>query len=222
MLPNKILILLAAIVYNVFIFNRFYDTQKHRRPYFSHRRAEKDRAMSIRKTICDAAEIENMIAGMARDIIKTRGKTENLSLVGIHTRGVYLARRIGEKIAAISSAEIPAGEIDINLYRDDWTGIGHQPEVRSTRLDFNVSRKQLVLIDDVLYTGRTIRAALDAIIDFGRPLRIELAVLIDRGHRELPIQADYAGKFFETRRRDVVNVLLSEYDGMDRVDLLTE
>ncbi|MFW6081662.1 MAG: bifunctional pyr operon transcriptional regulator/uracil phosphoribosyltransferase PyrR, partial [Desulfosalsimonas sp.] len=147
---------------------------------------------------------------------------DNLALVGIHTRGVFLARRIAERIASVSSREIPTGDMDINLYRDDWTGISHQPEVRSTRIDFNVSRKQIVLIDDVLYTGRTIRAALDAIIDFGRPLRIELAVLIDRGHRELPIQADYYGKFVQTRHADVVNVLLAEYDGTDRVDLLTD
>ncbi|MFP4668175.1 MAG: bifunctional pyr operon transcriptional regulator/uracil phosphoribosyltransferase PyrR [Desulfosalsimonas sp.] len=177
--------------------------------------------MSNRKTICDAAEIGTMTEKLARQIVEGRENIDNLALVGIHTRGVYLARRIGKNIKDISSAKVPTGDMDINLYRDDWTGISHQPVVRSTRLDFNVSRKQVVLIDDVLYTGRTIRAALDAVIDFGRPLRIELAVLIDRGHRELPIQADYAGKFIETRREDVVNVLLSEYDGTDRVDLLT-
>ncbi|MFP4194110.1 MAG: bifunctional pyr operon transcriptional regulator/uracil phosphoribosyltransferase PyrR [Desulfosalsimonas sp.] len=177
--------------------------------------------MSNRKTICDAAEIGTMTEKLARQIVESRENIDNLALVGIHTRGVYLARRIGKNIKDISSAKVPTGDMDINLYRDDWTGISHQPVVRSTRLDFNVSRKQVVLIDDVLYTGRTIRAALDAVIDFGRPLRIELAVLIDRGHRELPIQADYAGKFIETRREDVVNVLLSEYDGTDRVDLLT-
>ncbi|MCF8095389.1 MAG: bifunctional pyr operon transcriptional regulator/uracil phosphoribosyltransferase PyrR [Desulfobacteraceae bacterium] len=178
--------------------------------------------MSTRKTICDTEEIEIMIDRMGREITESRRDIENLALVGIHTRGVYLARRLGEKIKKISSIQVPTGDMDINLYRDDWTGIGHQPEVRSTRIDFNVSRKQIILTDDVLYTGRTIRAALDAIIDFGRPLRIELAVLIDRNHRELPIQADYTGKFVETRREDVVNVLLAEYDGIDRVDLLTK
>ncbi|MCF8110917.1 MAG: bifunctional pyr operon transcriptional regulator/uracil phosphoribosyltransferase PyrR [Desulfobacteraceae bacterium] len=178
--------------------------------------------MSNRKTICDAAEIGAMTEKMARKLIQGRENIDTLALIGIHTRGVYLAKRLGKNITNILSAKVPTGEMDINLYRDDWTGISHQPEVRSTRIDFNVSRKQIVLIDDVLYTGRTIRAALDAIIDFGRPIRIELAVLIDRGHRELPIQADYVGKFIETRRKDVVNVLLSEYDGIDRVDLLTE
>ncbi|MFP3998446.1 MAG: bifunctional pyr operon transcriptional regulator/uracil phosphoribosyltransferase PyrR [Desulfobacterales bacterium] len=177
--------------------------------------------MSTRKTLCDAAQIETMTEKMARQIIEGRENTKNLALVGIHTRGVYLARRIGGKIKTLLTTEVPTGDMDINLYRDDWTGISHQPEVRSTRIDFNVGRKQIVLIDDVLYTGRTIRAALDAIIDFGRPLRIELAVLIDRGHRELPIQADYTGKIIETRREDVINVLLSEHDGTDRVDLLT-
>lgn len=178
--------------------------------------------MTTSKIICDADEIENMMDCLAREIMQSRGDAKGLALIGIHTRGVYLARRLGDKIKQISSEEVPTGDMDINLYRDDWTGIGHQPEVRSTRIDFNVSRKQIFLVDDVLYTGRTIRAALDAIIDFGRPLRIELAVLIDRGHRELPIQADYTGKFVETRREDVVNVLLSECDGIDRVDLLTK
>ncbi|MFO7930168.1 MAG: bifunctional pyr operon transcriptional regulator/uracil phosphoribosyltransferase PyrR [Thermodesulfobacteriota bacterium] len=178
--------------------------------------------MNTGKTICDASEVNSMIDSMAGRIKQARGDTQDLALVGIHTRGVFLARRIAEKISPDSSSPVPTGDMDINLYRDDWTGIAHQPEVRSTRIDFDISSKQIILIDDVLYTGRTIRAALDAIIDFGRPLRIELAVLIDRGHRELPIQADYSGKFVETRHSDVVNVLLSEYDGVDRVDLLTD
>ncbi|MFP3980286.1 MAG: bifunctional pyr operon transcriptional regulator/uracil phosphoribosyltransferase PyrR [Desulfobacterales bacterium] len=177
--------------------------------------------MSNRKTICDAAEISSMLDTLARQIMDSRENPANLALVGIHTRGVYLARRIRERIAGIGSADVPTGDMDINLYRDDWTGISHQPEVRSTRIDFNVNRKQIIFIDDVLYTGRTIRAALDAIIDFGRPERIELAVLIDRGHRELPIQADYVGRFVDTRRADAVNVLVSEHDGTDRVDLVT-
>lgn len=178
--------------------------------------------MSTRKTICDAADMAGMLDRMARKITAGHDDPEKLALVGIHTRGVYLARRIRHRISDIASVAVQAGEIDINLYRDDWSGIAHQPEVRSTRLDFDVNRRSIVLVDDVLYTGRTIRAALDAIIDFGRPERIELAVLIDRGHRELPIQADYVGRFVDTRRTDAVNVLLTEHDGVDRVDLLTE
>jgi pyrimidine operon attenuation protein/uracil phosphoribosyltransferase len=176
--------------------------------------------MTIGKTICDAAEMETMLCRLAADILDARKDTDNLALVGIHTRGVYLARRIRQQIARMAAMDVPAGEMDINLYRDDWTGIAHQPEVRSTRIDFNVNHRQIILVDDVLYTGRTIRAALDAIIDFGRPERIELAVLIDRGHRELPIQADYTGRLVQTRKNQAVNVLLTECDGADRVDLI--
>lgn len=177
--------------------------------------------MTVRKTICDAADIERMLFGLASKILESRKDPGNMALVGIHTRGVFLARRIRQQIARIASLDIPAGEMDINLYRDDWTGISHQPEVRSTRIDFNVNHRQIVLVDDVVYTGRTIRAALDAIIDFGRPERIQLAVLIDRGHRELPIQADYTGRFVKTQRDDLVNVLLSEHDSIDCVDLIS-
>ena len=178
--------------------------------------------MTIKKTICGAEDIERMLFDIASRILESRKNQDKLALVGIHTRGAYLAKRIRQQIASIAAIEIPAGEMDINLYRDDWTGISHQPEVRSTRIDFNVSHRQIILVDDVLYTGRTIRAALDAIIDFGRPERIELAVLIDRGHRELPIQADYTGQFVKTHRNEAVNVLLREHDGIDQVDLISE
>jgi pyrimidine operon attenuation protein/uracil phosphoribosyltransferase len=178
--------------------------------------------MTIKKTICGARDIEQMLFDIASNIVKSRNNPDKLALVGIHTRGVFLAKRIRQQVSSIAAIDIPAGEMDINLYRDDWTGISHQPEVRSTRIDFNVTHRQIILVDDVLYTGRTIRAALDAIIDFGRPERIELAVLIDRGHRELPIQADYTGRFVKTQRNEAVNVLLLEHDGIDRVDLISE
>jgi pyrimidine operon attenuation protein/uracil phosphoribosyltransferase len=172
------------------------------------------------KTLYQAADIKDALDRMAADILSSRKDAKNLALVGIHSRGVFLAKRIRQQIANMAAMDVPAGEMDINLYRDDWTGISHQPEVRSTRIDFDVNHRQIILVDDVLYTGRTIRAALDAIIDFGRPERIELAVLIDRGHRELPIQPDYTGMLVQTRKTEAVNVLLTEYDNVDRVDLI--
>lgn len=172
------------------------------------------------KTLYQAADIKEALFRMAGEIVSSRKDPAGLALVGIHTRGVFLAKRLRRKIAELAALDIPAGEMDINLYRDDWTGISHQPEVRSTRIDFDVNHRQIILVDDVLYTGRTIRAALDAIIDFGRPERIELAVLIDRGHRELPIQPDYTGLLVQTRKTEAVNVLLTEYDNVDRVDLI--
>ena len=154
---------------------------------------------------------------MAYEILEINKGVENLSLIGIQTRGVYLAKRIQAKINDIEGVEIPTGHIDITLYRDDWTKISPQPVVQATEIPFSVDEKHVVLVDDVLYTGRTIRAAMDALIDFGRPDRIELAVLVDRGFRELPIQADYTGKFVKTKRRERVNVLLEEHDGKNMV-----
>lgn len=173
------------------------------------------------KTVLDAADMERILRRMANEILETHKQVDDLALVGIHTRGVFLAQRLCRHISQIEPADVATGAIDINLYRDDWTRIFHQPQVRSTDIAFDVDRKKIVLIDDVLYTGRTIRAAMDALVDFGRPGRIELCVLIDRGHRELPIQADYAGKFIETQHQDLVNVLVTECDGEDRVDLLS-
>ncbi|MDM8526418.1 bifunctional pyr operon transcriptional regulator/uracil phosphoribosyltransferase PyrR [Desulfococcaceae bacterium HSG8] len=142
---------------------------------------------------------------------------DNLTLIGIQTRGVYLAKRICSRIREIEGIEIPTGVMDITLYRDDWTKISHNPIVQTTEIFFSVDGKQIVMVDDVLFTGRTVRAAMDALIDFGRPDRIELLVLVDRGHRELPIQANYVGKFVKTRLSETVNVLLTEHDGVDEV-----
>ncbi len=175
--------------------------------------------MNKHDTILDAADIDRILTRITHEILEVHKGAENLTLIGIHTRGVYLARRIQQRIKTIEGIAIPAGDIDITLYRDDWTRISHHPVVQATDISFSVNAKQIILIDDVLFTGRTTRAAMDAIIDFGRPDRIELAVLIDRGHRELPIQADYAGKFVATRRSETVNVLLTEQDGEDRVIL---
>lgn len=173
--------------------------------------------MSVDDTILDAADINRILTRMTHEILETHKGAENLSLIGIQTRGVYLARRIQDKIREIEGVELSTGNMDITLYRDDWTRISHHPVVQTTEIFFSVDGRQIILVDDVLFTGRTTRAAMDAIVDFGRPDRIELAVLVDRGYRELPIQANYVGKFIATKRSETVNVLLSEHDGEDKV-----
>lgn len=169
--------------------------------------------------ILNDKDIDRMLTRIAYEILEVHKGSENLALIGIQTRGIYLAKRIQSKILKFESAEVPTGDIDITLYRDDWTRISNQPVVQATDITFSVDGKQVVLIDDVLFTGRTIRAAMDALIDFGRPDRIELAVLVDRGFRELPIQADYVGKFVKTKRKETVNVLLKEHDNKDCVTI---
>jgi pyrimidine operon attenuation protein/uracil phosphoribosyltransferase len=173
--------------------------------------------MSTENIVLDAVDIDRKLRRMAHEILDVHKGVDNLALIGIHTRGVYLARRIQSKIREIEAIDIPTGEMDITLYRDDWTLISPNPIVKATEISFSVDGKQIVLVDDVLFTGRTTRAAMDALIDFGRPGRIELAVLVDRGHRELPIQADYVGKYVETRLSETINVLLIEQDGEDKV-----
>lgn len=173
--------------------------------------------MSKNHTILDAADIDRKLTRITHEILEVHKGADNLTLIGIHTRGVFLAKRIQVRISDIEGIEIPTGEMDITLYRDDWTLISPNPVVKTTDISFSVDEKQIVLVDDVLFTGRTTRAAMDAIIDFGRPDRIELAVLVDRGHRELPIQANYVGQFIETRRSETVNVMLEEHDGVDKV-----
>ncbi len=169
------------------------------------------------KTILDEKDIDRMLTRIAYEILEVHKGSENLALIGIQTRGVYLSKRLQAKILEYEKAEVPTGVMDITLYRDDWTRISHQPVVQATDITFSVDGKHVILVDDVLFTGRTIRAAMDAIIDFGRPDRIELAVLVDRGFRELPIQADYVGKFVKTIRSQRVNVLLKEHDEKDGV-----
>ena len=176
--------------------------------------------MASIQTILDEADIGRILRRITYAILEEHKGAENLALIGMQTRGVYLAKRIQTRIHEIEGLKIPTGDIDITLYRDDWTRISRHPIVQATDISFSVEDKQIVLVDDVLYTGRTTRAALDALIDFGRPERVELAVLVDRGHRELPIQANYVGKFVETRRSEIVNVLLSEHDDRDAVVLV--
>lgn len=171
--------------------------------------------------ILDDLAIDRILKRMACEILENYKKTDNLALIGIHTRGVFLAQRLQRHIKEFAGVDVPMGEIDITLYRDDWTQMSPQPVVKTTTITFSVDNKQIILVDDVLFSGRTVRAAMDQVIDFGRPSRIELAVLVDRGHRELPIQSNYTGQCIKTLRSQMVNVLLKECDGRDRV-ILTE
>ena len=171
------------------------------------------------QVVLQETDINRILARMAHEILEKHRGTEDLVLIGIRTGGVYLADRLATKILSIDGTAIPRGDLDITLYRDDWTRIGHQPVVQQTELPFSLDDKHVVLVDDVLFTGRTVRAAMDALIDFGRPDRIELAVLVDRGHRELPIQANYVGKHIETIHNNMVNVYLVEHDGRDEVTI---
>ncbi|MCK5542997.1 MAG: bifunctional pyr operon transcriptional regulator/uracil phosphoribosyltransferase PyrR [Desulfobacterales bacterium] len=173
--------------------------------------------MKAEKTIISTQDIKRVLTRMAHEIIEVHKGVENLAIIGIQTRGDYLAKRLEQIIKDIEGTSLPVGDMDINLYRDDWTKISHHPIVKPSNIPFNVDEKNIILVDDVLYTGRTIRAAMDALMDFGRPSQIELAVLVDRGHRELPIQADYKGIFIDTDKNDMVNVCLKEHDNEDRV-----
>lgn len=170
-------------------------------------------------TILDAKQLGRIIRRMAGEIVEQDG-IENLLLVGIRTRGVPLAERLAQTIRESEDTEVMLGELDITLYRDDLSAIGPYPEVRESRLPGMIDGKVLVLCDDVLFTGRTVRAALDALQDYGRPKAVRLAVLIDRGHRELPIQADTVGKVVPTRRTEHVEVRFKVVDGVDQVRIL--
>lgn len=165
--------------------------------------------------IMDKAAIEKALLRISHEILERNKDTENLAIIGVRKRGEYLAQRIAADIRKIGKKELPMGALDITLYRDDLTQISAQPLVHATEIDFNIDDKKIILVDDVLYTGRTIRCALDALIDFGRPSQIQLAVLIDRGHRELPIRADYVGKNVPTSLKEDVEVRLAECDGKD-------
>ncbi len=169
--------------------------------------------------VLDAARIARSLARIAHEILERNHGVDELALIGIRRRGVPLARRLAAAIHEIHHTEIPTGALDITLYRDDLMrhAVGPQPLVRSTEIPFSIDDRIILLVDDVLYTGRTVRAALDALIDFGRPQAIQLVVLVDRGHRELPIKADYVGKNLPTSRRESVQVRLEEVDGDDEV-----
>ncbi len=169
--------------------------------------------------IMDKEAMAKALTRIACEIIEHNKIAEDVAIVGIRNRGEHLGRRIAEIIGAKQGKPVDFGVLDITLYRDDLTDVAEQPIVRQTHVDFDVTEKHIVLVDDVLYTGRTIRCALDEIIDFGRPKSIQLAVLIDRGHRELPIRPDYVGKNIPTSDKEVVEVRLEEFDGKDEVVL---
>lgn len=175
--------------------------------------------LTLKAALMSADEMERALKRIAHQIVERNKGAENLALVGIHTRGVPIAERLSELIGSFEGVTPPVGKLDITLYRDDLTEIALQPVVKKTEVDFDVHGMRIVLCDDVLYTGRTARAALDALIDMGRPAVIQFAVLIDRGHRELPIRADYVGKNVPTSISEVVQVKLAQVDGGDAVEL---
>src|SRR5690349_22712450 len=167
--------------------------------------------------VLDASALDRALTRIAHEILERNGGAKDVTFVGLRTRGVTLAQRLAAKIAAIDGASLPVGALDITLYRDDLDSMRGAPVVRATEIPFSIKAKTVVLVDDVLFTGRTIRAALDALIDLGRPKMIQLAILVDRGHRELPIRPDYIGKNLPTSRRETVAVRLTEHDDEDRV-----
>lgn len=172
----------------------------------------------VKSVVMDATEIERSLTRIAHQILETNHGADNLVLVGIVTRGDILARKLCEKIEAIEGRKVPLGSLDISFYRDDIS-IHLSPELHGTNISFSINGKSIVLVDDVLYTGRTIRAALDALTDLGRPASVQLAVLVDRGHRELPIRADFVGKNVPSAREESVRLYLEEVDGVSSVEI---
>ncbi len=169
------------------------------------------------KKLLEATDIKRITTRIAREIVEKNNGTKDLALIGIKRRGDILAQRIGLEIAECEKTKIPIGALDITLYRDDLQLVAETPIIEGTDINFDVNNHIIVLVDDVLFTGRTIRAAIEEILDFGRPKKIQLAVLIDRGHRELPIQADYIGRRITTSEKEIVDVYLKELDGQDLV-----
>jgi pyrimidine operon attenuation protein/uracil phosphoribosyltransferase len=167
--------------------------------------------------LLDTQDLKRILYRLAHQILEKNTNLNEVVLIGIQTRGVYLAKRLQKIIKEIEGIELPLGILDITFYRDDLTAIGPKPVVKETQINFDLTEKVVVLIDDVLFTGRTVRAALDEIMDFGRPKRVQLLVLIDRGHRELPIRADFVGKNIPTSKKELVEVRLEEVDGKDEV-----
>jgi len=170
--------------------------------------------------VLDQAAMNRALTRIAHEILEHNKGGENLVLVGIKTRGVPIAKRLQEKIAQIEQITVPIGELDITLYRDDLQEKSTAPTLIATNIDVDIQDKTIVLVDDVLYTGRTVRAAMDAVMDISRPSQIQLAVLIDRGHRELPIRADYVGKNIPTSKEEIISVGITELDELDEVSIL--
>jgi len=173
--------------------------------------------LADKTVLMDAQAMRRAIIRIAHEIIEKNKGVADILLLGIRTRGVPLAERLAAEIEKIEGARLPVGILDITLYRDDLSTLGYQPVVHGTHIPIDINGKKVVLVDDVLYTGRTVRAAMDAVIDIGRPRLIQLAVLIDRGHRELPIRADYVGKNVPTSRKEIISVQVKEVDNIDQV-----
>ncbi|MBU1912165.1 MAG: bifunctional pyr operon transcriptional regulator/uracil phosphoribosyltransferase PyrR [Candidatus Omnitrophica bacterium] len=171
------------------------------------------------KQVFTKEEIERAITRISHEIIENNKGVKGLAIVGIRTRGYVLAERIAKVISNLYGTKLDVGALDITFYRDDLSLVAEQPVIHNTEIDFDIENKNIVLVDDVLYTGRTIRCALDALIDFGRPRTIQLAVLVDRGHRELPIRADYVGKNLPTSQKELVQVKFQEIDNEDSVTI---
>ncbi|MBE9388059.1 bifunctional pyr operon transcriptional regulator/uracil phosphoribosyltransferase PyrR [Vagococcus salmoninarum] len=177
----------------------------------------------IEKEVIDSVTMKRILTRITYEIIERNKGVQDVVLIGIKTRGIYIAQRIAERMKQLEDLELPVGELDITLYRDDkGQAKGVEPDLSASRIPFSVEGKHVILVDDVLYTGRTIRAALDAVMDFGRPQKISLAVLVDRGHRELPIRADFVGKNLPTSAKEEVVVEMVEFDKTDRISILKE
>jgi pyrimidine operon attenuation protein / uracil phosphoribosyltransferase len=170
--------------------------------------------------LMSASEIDRTMVRLAHEVLEKTSDLSGLAFIGIRRRGVPLAQRIARKISSLEEIEVPVGVLDINLYRDDLSTVGVKPVVNKTEIDFNVTGKDIILFDDVLYTGRTVRAALDALFDHGRPARVQLCVMIDRGHRELPIEARYVGRMIQTTANEIIEVKFQEIDNMEKVLLV--
>ena len=196
-------------------FNQFvYMNKKHPTLFL------KEKKMTIKSEVevVDGAAMKRALTRITYEIIEQNKGLEDLVLVGIKTRGIYLAQRIANRMKELEEVSVPVGELDISLYRDDvHTSVDREPEIKGSSIPVSIEGKQVILIDDVLYTGRTIRAALDALMDIGRPMKISLAVLVDRGHRELPIRADFVGKNIPTSLEEQIKVAVQEIDGEDHV-----
>jgi len=179
------------------------------------------KTVNVKATVLDEQAIRRALTRIAHEIIEKNKGIENCVLVGIKTRGIYIAKRLAERIAQIEGNTLPVGELDITLYRDDLSKVtsNDEPLVKGSDIPTDIANKNVILVDDVLYTGRTVRAALDALIDIGRPELIQLAVLVDRGHRELPIRADYVGKNVPTAKSEKIAVHLMEVDDKDHVSI---
>jgi pyrimidine operon attenuation protein/uracil phosphoribosyltransferase len=177
--------------------------------------------MDTEKVVLDGEDIRRTLVRIAHEIVEKNAEPHRLAIVGIHRRGAIIAQRVHGLVQGLLGAELPLGDLDISFYRDDVSTRSEAPVVHSSHLDFPLEDRTIVIVDDVLYTGRTVRSAIDALFDYGRPDRVQLAVLADRGHRELPIRADYVGKNLPTSKAERVNVRVEELDGTDEVAITT-